>query len=150
MWGISHPRPVTGRAGPGISQGVPTARALRPVLTTAALLVLSAITPVAGATDDPAGGVEIEALSTSQCGTGRFCLWSGTNFSGAFWSTSALGTQSTVIGTARSVWNRMGVDVQTFSGAAATGSAQCFGAGAQTGSANAPSVSIRTMDPTTC
>ncbi|WP_454049504.1 peptidase inhibitor family I36 protein [Cellulomonas sp. Marseille-Q8402] len=149
-----------------------TTRALRPALTAAVLLTLCALAPAAGAAaPDPGaaasepgasasepgaaaletpGSVEVAGRSSDQCQALRFCLWSGTSFSGAFWSTGTGGTQATVIGTARSVWNRMTVDVQTFAGAGASGAVQCWDAGAQSGGVSAPSISIRTMGTTTC
>ena len=127
------------------------ARRLRVALVGVAALALSGLAGPAGAADDdPTGPVDVAAYSASQCGAGRFCLWSGTGYSGSFWSTGAAGLQATSIGSAGSVWNRMGVDVRTYSGPGGTGSATCWNAGAQNPSTSVGSLSIRTMTATTC
>jgi hypothetical protein len=128
-----------------------TPRVLRPVLTV--LAVLSLVLPVSAA--HAADGTEADSLdvgnrSASQCLTGRFCVWSGTGYTGAFWSTAASGVSAPSVATARTVWNRMGVAVQTFSGAGATGAATCWGAGALATSTSVASASVRTMGSTTC
>jgi hypothetical protein len=137
---------------------VPTARAPRParpdrrtrlVLTALAVLALSALAPAARAADGP-GPVEITGQSAGQCLAGRFCVWSGADFTGAFWSVGSAGTSTPVVTTARSVWNRMAVDVYTYPGAGATGTPRCWSAGAQTGSTSAGTLTVRTMDPSTC
>jgi hypothetical protein len=117
------------------------------VLIALAVLALSAPAPVAHGAD--ASG-PVEGRSSGQCLSGRFCVWSGTGFSGAFWSTGALGVSDSAVATARSVWNRTTQDVRVYSGAGATGSVTCWDAGAQTASTATPSGSIRTMGPTTC
>lgn len=127
------------------------ARRLRTALVGAAVLALSALAPPAGAAeDDPAGPVDVTAYSASQCGVGRFCLWSGTGYSGTFWSTGTHGLQATSVPGAGSVWNRMAVDVYTYAGAGGTGTVTCWNAGAQTPTTSVGSLSVRTMGPTTC
>jgi len=127
------------------------ARRLRAALVGVAALALSALAGPAGAADDdPAGPGDVTAYSASQCGTGRFCLWSGAGYSGAFWSTGTTGLQATAVAGAGSVWNRMGVDVYTYSGAGGTGSVVCWNAGTQTPTTSVGSLSVRTMGPTTC
>jgi hypothetical protein len=113
-----------------------------------ALAVLAA--PAGAADDDPTDPVGVTAYSSSQCASGRFCVWSGTGYSGTFWSTGVTGLQATGVATARSVWNRMSVDVRTYSGSGGTGSVACWNAGAQTPTAAVGSLSVRTMSATTC
>lgn len=127
------------------------ARRPRTTAVGVAVLALSALAPPAGAAeDDPAGSVDVTAYSASQCGVGRFCLWSGTGYSGTFWSTGTQGLQATSVPSAGSVWNRMAVDVYTYTGAGGTGSVTCWNAGAQTPTTSVGSLSVRTMGPTTC
>lgn len=129
---------------------MPTARAPRlPALAAAAVLVLGAVAPAAQASDD-VGPVEIAEYSSDQCAAGRFCVWSGTGYSGSFWSTSATGTLASVVTVTRSVWNRSSRAVSTYSGAGGSGAGQCWAAGQQEPSVSAPSVSIRTMSGSTC
>ncbi|WP_203667229.1 peptidase inhibitor family I36 protein [Cellulomonas pakistanensis] len=130
----------------------PPVRRLRAALVVGAVaLALGAsAVPAGAADDDPAGPVEVTGYSSSQCAAGRFCLWSGTGFSGAFWSTGATGLQATTLGSAGSVWNRMALDVRTYSGSGGTGSTTCWNAGAQTPSTSVGSLSVRTMTATTC
>jgi|SRR6478736_2291316 len=133
-----------------------SARRARVALVGAVALALSALgasalaAPASAADDDPTGPVEVTGYSASQCGTGRFCLWSGTGYSGTFWSTGASGLQATSIANAGSVWNRMGVDVRTYSGSGGTGGVTCWNAGAQTATTSVGSLSVRTMSATTC
>lgn len=137
-----------------MSSDVHHPRALRPraaVVGVAAALALGCLAAPAGAVDDdPAGPVEVTGFSSSQCATGRFCLWSGSGYSGVFWSTGTTGLQTTAVPTAGSVWNRMAVDVRSYSGAGGTGAVTCWNAGAQTPSASVGSLSVRTMSATTC
>lgn len=109
-------------------------------------LGLTALAPVAQADED----VPVEPLSSSQCASGRFCVWSGTNYSGAFWSTASVGLQDTTVAVAGSVWNRMGVDVRMYSGTGGSGTIRCWNNGQQNGSVSVGSASIRTMTATTC
>lgn len=126
-------------------------RRVRAALVGAVVLVLSALAPPAGAADDDgAGPVEVVGFSSSQCAAGRFCLWSGTGYSGTFWSTATTGLQSTGVTSAGSVWNRMSVDVRTYSGAGGTGTSTCWNAGAQAPTVSVGSASVRTMTATTC
>jgi hypothetical protein len=113
------------------------------------VLGLCGLTPAARAAG-ASGPVEITGRSASQCLSGRFCLWSGADFTGAFWSVGTAGTSTPVVTTARSVWNRMAVDVYTYPGAGAGGTPQCWGAGAQTSSTSAGTLTVRTMGPSTC
>ncbi|VTR77943.1 hypothetical protein CHMI_02719 [Cellulomonas hominis] len=85
-----------------------------------------------------------------QCVSGAFCVWSGTGYTGAFWSTGAVGLAESPVGVARSVWNRTSVDVRVYSGPGGTGSDTCWDAGAQTSSTSVGSFSVRTMSATTC
>ncbi|TKR21959.1 hypothetical protein FA014_19000 [Cellulomonas hominis] len=127
------------------------ARRARAALVGAAFLALSALAPAAGAADDdPAGPVEAIAFSASQCAAGRFCLWSGPGYTGTFWSTASTGLQNTGVTNAGSVWNRMSVDVRTYSGAGGTGSSTCWNVGAQVPVVSVGSASVRTMTATTC
>lgn len=124
----------------------------RPVLVVAAALAALALTappPPARAAEEP-GPVEITGHSAGQCLAGRFCVWSGADFTGAFWSVGSAGTSAPVVTTARSVWNRMVVDVYTYPGAGATGTPRCWKAGAQTGSTSVSTLTVRTMGPGTC
>ena len=109
-------------------------------------LALTALAPVAQADDD----LPVEPFSSSQCASGRFCIWAGTNYSGAFWSTASVGLQDTSISVAGSVWNRMGVDVRMYSGTGGSGTIRCWNNGQQNGSVSVGSASIRTMTATTC
>lgn len=126
------------------------ARRLRAALVGAAVLALSAFAAPANAADDDPGPVEVTGYSASQCGAGRFCLWSGTGYSGTFWSTGTSGLQATSMASAGSVWNRMAVDVRTYSGSGGTGGVTCWNAGAQTPTTSVGSLSVRTMTATTC
>lgn len=127
-----------------------TVRRLRAALVGVVALGVSALAAPASAADDDPGPVEVTGYSASQCGTGRFCLWSGTGYSGTFWSTGASGLQATSIASAGSVWNRMAVDVRTYSGSGGTGGVTCWNAGAQTAATSVGSLSVRTMSATTC
>lgn len=127
-------------------------RRLRAALVGAVVLLLSALAAPAGAADgdDGTGPVEVTAYSSSQCVAGRFCLWSGAGYSGTFWSTGSTGLQNTSVASAGSVWNRMSVDVRTYSGSGGAGSVTCWNAGTQTPVASVGSLSVRTMSATTC
>lgn len=126
-------------------------RRVRAGLVGAVVLALSALAPPAGAADDDGvGPVEVVGYSSSQCAAGRFCLWSGAGYSGTFWSTASTGLQSTGVSSAGSVWNRMSVDVRTYSGAGGTGTTTCWNAGAQAPTVSVGSASVRTMTATTC
>lgn len=111
-------------------------------------LLLHAPAAAPGGDEGPAAGISV--YSSSQCASGRFCLWSGGGYSGAFWSTSGSGLLSTGLATAGSVWNRTAADVRVFSGPGGTGTVTCWNAGAQASSVSIGSLSIRTMAPTTC
>jgi len=145
---------VTRADDAGMTSHVQPASTRRPraVLVGAVVLLLSALAAPAGAADgdDGTGPVEVSATSSSQCGTGRFCLWSGPGYSGTFWSTGTTGLQGTSVASAGSVWNRMAVDVRTYSGAGGTGTVTCWNAGTQTPVASVGSRSVRTMGTTTC
>ncbi len=120
-------------------------RRLRVVLAATLALGLSALASVAQADD-----VVVTPYSSSQCDIGNFCLWSGTGYTGTFWQTASVGLQNTGIGTAGSVWNRMGVDVRIYSGTNGSGSIRCWQNGIANSSISVASASIRTMTPTTC
>lgn len=123
-----------------------SSRRLRVVLAATLALGLSALAPVAQADDDEV----VTPFSSSQCDIGNFCLWSGTGYTGSFWQTASVGLRNTTIGTAGSVWNRMGVDVRIYSAANGGGSIRCWQNGIANSSVSVPSASIRTMTPTTC
>lgn len=127
-----------------------TRHSLRRRLLTVALTagLLLAIPPAAGADDD--GGSLVSPMSAAQCAANRFCLWSGTGYSGAFWSTGSSGVQSSQVTVARTVWNRFAVSVRVYSGAGATGSWICLNAGQVVTSTSMPSTSIRTMTTASC
>jgi hypothetical protein len=116
------------------------------VVTAGLALVLSAGAAPAQAEDEPVP----TQLSAAQCGTGKFCLWSGASYTGSFWSTAAVGAAESAVGVARSVWNRTSVDVRVYSGSGGTGSVTCWDAGAQSDSTSVGSASVRTMSATTC
>ncbi|MEV7972623.1 peptidase inhibitor family I36 protein [Cellulomonas sp. NPDC089187] len=124
---------------------------LRRRLTTLALAagLLIAVPPTAGAQEDPIGGGPV-VLSASQCAAGRFCLWSGAGYTGAFWSTGSAGVQSSQVSIARTVWNRTGVAVRLYSGSGATGTWICVNSGGLYTSTSMPSTSIRTMTTAIC
>ena len=119
-------------------------RHVRLAAVAALALALTALAPVAQADE------EIEIQSSSQCASGRFCIWSGANYTGSFWSTASVGLQDTGMGVAQSVWNRMAVDVRLYSGSGGTGTVRCWNNGQQNGSVTVGSASIRTMTATTC
>ncbi|MFF1528310.1 peptidase inhibitor family I36 protein [Cellulomonas sp. NPDC058312] len=123
----------------------------RPLAVTAVALLLSAAAgPVARA--DDAVGPDVPpptAVSSGQCPVGHFCLWSGTGFSGLFWSTSGAGLRDVGM-VAGSLWNRQTVDVRTFTGSGGTGTPTCWNAGAQATSIALGVGSVRTMTATTC
>lgn len=123
-----------------------TSRRLRALLAASLALGLSALAPVAQAEDDE----EVAAFSSSQCSSGNFCIWSGTGYTGTFWQSASLGLQNTGIGTARSVWNRMGVDVRMYSAVNGGGTIRCWQNGIANSSVSVGSASVRTMTPTTC
>jgi hypothetical protein len=108
--------------------------------------VLSAAAAPAQADDDPVP----TRFSAAQCGTGKFCLWSGASYTGSFWSTAAVGPAESAVSVARSVWNRTSVDVRVYSGSGGTGSVTCWEVGAQSDSTSVGSASVRTMSATTC
>lgn len=109
-------------------------------------LLFSFLTPAAQA-DDP---VAIQPYSSSQCASGRFCLWSSASYSGSFWSIGTSGTHAVSFSPARAVWNRTGVAVRVYSGSSGTGSWICYSSGAQVSSTSIPSGSVRTMTSATC
>jgi hypothetical protein len=125
----------------------PRAPRARTGLAAAALaLTLSAVAAPAQAADEDVP----TRLSMGQCAVGAFCVWSGTGYSGAFWSTAPVGWAESPVSVARSVWNRTAVDVRVYSGPGGTGSMTCWDAGAQTASTSVGSSSVRTMSATTC
>jgi len=129
-------------------QQIARLRRLRVALVGVAALALGTLAGPAGADVD--GPQDPAPLSSSQCAAGTFCLWSGTGYTGTFWSTGASGLQNTPIGTAGSVWNRMPVDVRTYSGSGGTGSITCWNASAQAPTVSVGSLSVRTMTSTSC
>ncbi|GEL47549.1 hypothetical protein CHO01_26650 [Cellulomonas hominis] len=120
-------------------------RRARLAVVGALALTLSALAPVAHAEDEP-----VAPMSSSQCALGHFCVWSGTGYSGTFWSTAGLGLQNTTVSVAGSVWNRMSVDVRMYSAANGGGTIRCWQNGIQNGTVSVGSASVRTMTATTC
>lgn len=110
--------------------------------------LMFAVPATASAEDDGEGAVA--PFSAGQCAANRFCVWSGTGYSGAFWSTGSAGTQNPSVSLARTVWNRSGVAVRLYSGEGATGSWVCVGSGGLYTSTSIPSASIRTMTTSGC
>jgi hypothetical protein len=124
----------------------------RPLAVAAVALLLSAAAGSVARADDGATGPDVPpptAVSSGQCAAGHFCVWSGTGFSGLFWSTSGSGLRDVGMA-AGSLWNRQAVDVRTFAGSGGTGAEVCWNAGAQATSIVLGVGSIRTMSATTC
>lgn len=119
----------------------------RVAAASALVLALTGLAPSVAQADDDA---PITPFSASQCASGRFCLWSGTGYSGTFWSTGSAGDQNTPISLARSVWNRTGVAVRMYSGAGITGVWVCYDAGDISSATSIGSASIRTMTTSSC
>ncbi|WP_425356581.1 hypothetical protein [Xylanimonas protaetiae] len=70
-------------------------------------------------------------------------------YAGTFYGTT--GNQNvTGLSSAKSVWNRSGRAVRVFSGAAGTGTSQCFAAGVQSASVSVPAGSVRFLTTTSC
>ncbi|HEY0187786.1 MAG TPA: peptidase inhibitor family I36 protein [Cellulomonas sp.] len=119
----------------------------RAAVTAALVVALVGLVPAVATADDD---VDITPYSSSQCTSGRFCLWSGTGYSGSFWSTASTGVQNTTITTSGSLWNRSSVAVRVYSGTSASGVWVCYAAGAITSSTSVGSASVRTMTSSTC
>jgi hypothetical protein len=113
----------------------------------ALVLALGGFAPSVAQADDDA---PITPFSSSQCASGRFCIWSATGYSGTFWSTGSAGDQNTTVATARSVWNRTGVAVRMYSGSGTTGVWVCYDAGDISSSTSIGSASVRTMTTSSC
>ncbi|QAY63221.1 hypothetical protein ET495_08170 [Xylanimonas allomyrinae] len=114
----------------------------------AALLVLCTLS-FGLASPAAASAPEVMPLSSASCAAGRFCLWSGSMYAGTFYGTT--GNQNvTGLSSAKSVWNRSGRAVRVFSGAAGTGTSQCFAAGVQSASVSVPAGSVRFLTTTSC
>ncbi|QAY68784.1 peptidase inhibitor family I36 protein [Xylanimicrobium sp. FW10M-9] len=125
-------------------------RRLHPRLprVTAALVALGVLT-VGLAAPAQASSPDVMPLSSASCLAGRFCLWSGSMYTGGFFD--ATGNQNvTGVSRAMSVWNRSGRAVRVFSGAGGTGTSQCFAAGVQSASVSVPAGSVRFLTTTSC
>jgi hypothetical protein len=127
----------------------PSSRGLRGrvAAVSALVLALTGLVPTVAAADDD---VVITPFSSSQCASGQFCLWSGTGYTGVFFSTGTAGTHTTGISLSGSVWNRTGVAVRAYTGTGATGVWVCYDSGAITSSTSVGSASVRTMTTSVC
>lgn len=91
----------------------------------------------------------LQPQSSSQCASGRFCLWSGTAYTGTFFSTTT-SVDSGPGWTAKPVYNRTTRAVRVYSGTAGGGSSTCFAPGASSASVTVAAASIRVLSTTTC
>ncbi|RYV52995.1 peptidase inhibitor family I36 protein [Pengzhenrongella frigida] len=122
---------------------------VRWVLLLSLLPGLSLVAPSPSAT---AVGVDLVGpMSSSQCASGTFCLWSSALYAGSFWSTSS---QSLVnvggVTGARSLWNRTGFAVRVYSAAGGGGSSSCFAPGTQKSQVALASFSVKVLTTTAC
>lgn len=117
-------------------------------LALAGVVALSLVA-VAPAAQAEGSGARV-TRSSSQCEPGHFCLWSDSLHTGGFWATPAMGTRETAVTFPRSVWNRMGVAVRTYSASNGTGSWICWSSGAKSAQTGVPAVSIVTMSAKNC
>lgn len=102
------------------------------------------------ATAGPSATFAASTDSTGQCPSGSFCIWGGTNYSGAFADTASTSATSTGVATAKSVWNRSTRAARVYSGSGGTGTSTCYAPGSQIASTTAAAVSFRILSTTTC
>lgn len=72
--------------------------------------------------------LEVGTLSLSSCASGRFCMWSGTSYSGSLTYVTGSGVTHSLGTTVHSVWNNRTQAARLYN-AAGTGST-CYAAGA--------------------
>ncbi len=120
--------------------GIRLARLLAPLV--GCLLVVA---PAEGAAAD-----DMSPLSSSQCGSGEFCLWSAPAFQGQLMSATSGDTMSLPFATSRSVWNRTPHAARVYSGAGGTGSSVCIAPGTQWSSVQIASGSVRVLTSSQC
>ena len=125
----------------------------RPLRRAFFITLLALITALAGAPTFAGAAqpstVEWGPMSSSQCASGRFCLWSGAIYTGNFFNTTASADVSGMA-VAASVWNRTSKAVRVYSSAGGGGSSTCFAPGAQVASTSLAARSVRISTTTTC
>ncbi|MFI2754767.1 peptidase inhibitor family I36 protein [Cellulomonas sp. P22] len=111
--------------------------------------VTSLILLTGAATSAMAADELVQPMSSSQCGSGQFCLWSATLYGGTFYGTST-SVDSSPGWTAKAVYNRTSHAVRVYSGASGSGSSTCFAPGASSGAMTLSAGSIRVLSATSC
>lgn len=78
---------------------------------------------------DGSGFVAVEAgtYALSQCGSGQFCMWTATNYTGSFTYVTGSGVDRTLSGRVLSLWNNRNSAARLFNGAGT--SSLCYTAG---------------------
>ena len=74
-------------------------------------------------------GTGVGPLSASDCPSGRLCLWSQGDHTGALWTigkTKVVTDVGPAASPARSAWNRSGSGARLFSGTGGTGTVTCL------------------------
>lgn len=125
-----------------------TRKAVLPLVAALVLLAGSAASAAEDPTTDTTDGVA--PLSTSQCASGAFCVWSGASGSGSFESTTSTTSRDLVIGTVSSVWNRSSNAARIYSGSGGTGTSVCYAPGAYVASTSVAAGSFRLLLGTSC
>lgn len=92
---------------------------MRAALAAAALVAMVGSPAVAVA--------EVEPLSSSQCGSGGFCIWSGVGYTGSFSARTSDGTLGFT--SAKSYWNRSSKAVRVYVSTSGSGTSTCIPAG---------------------
>ena len=80
---------------------------------------------------DGSGFVDIEVgvYSLSQCASNRFCMWSSTNYTGAFTYVTGSGVTKALTGTVKSLWNNRTKAARLYNNAGKAST--CYAAGAK-------------------
>lgn len=71
--------------------------------------------------------MDVGVFSLSQCTSGRFCMWSATNYTGSYTYVTGSGVTRTLSGTVSSLWNNRSTAARLFNGAGT--SSLCYPAG---------------------
>lgn len=79
--------------------------------------------------------VDAEVYSLSQCSSGRFCLWSLTNYTGSFRYKTGSGVTHNLTGTIKSIWNNRTKVARLYSNTGT--SSTCYAAGGKNASLSA-------------
>lgn len=113
---------------------------------------LLGLTPLSATASDDMSSTDdlVQAWSSDQCSNSFFCLWSGSNYTGAFTQTVSTVPAPVNATSSQSVWNRTTRAVRVYSGAGATGSSVCYGPNARSASISIASRSIVVQSGTSC